>query len=274
MLRIKEIEMGKLMVVLAFFASAVSVAPAMAQGLPTRPGLELGIEGFKYGYEETSLDVELAGNKVGLTAAYTFTANQWFAKADISYAYGKLRYSSPDGVSTGVPDTSTEGRVIGGRDFFPGTNLAVSPYIGIGYRQLFNDSRGETTNGAVGYRRYSNYLYVPIGATARVRAYNGWMIALNGEYDYFIRGKQVSKLTDTGFPGIPDIRNSQGEGYGIRGSLMFEKGKWSFGPWIHGWMIEKSDVVVIPLGDDFRVGFQEPENKTWEMGVQVTYRFF
>lgn len=283
--QIKEITMSKIraiphntwaqqtmMGILLVIGAVTFLVPAMAQSLSTRRGFELGVQVSQYGYEETSLDVENAGNKVGLTAAYTFTANRWFGKADVKYAYGKLRYSSPSGVSTGVPDSNFEARLVGGRDFFPGTNLSVSPYIGIGHRQLFNDARGESTNGAVGYRRYSQYLYVPIGITASVRAGNGWTIVPNVEYDYFVRGKQVSRLTDTGFPGIPDIKNNQGEGYGIRGSLMFEKGNWSFGPWMHGWMIKKSNTVGVPVGD-FMVGFQEPENKQWEMGMQAIYRF-
>lgn len=260
-------------VLAAILLAVVLATPAMAQKLSTPRGFEMGVQASQYSYEETGLDVENVGNKVGLTAAYTITGRDWFAKVDAKYAYGKLRYSSPSGVSTGVPDSNAEARLVGGRDFFPGTNLSVSPYIGIGHRQLFNDSRGENTNGAVGYRRYSQYLYIPVGITARVRAGNGWTIAPNVEYNYFVRGKQVSKLTDTGFPGIPDVKNSQGEGYGIRGSLMFEKGNLSVGPWIQGWMIKKSNTVVVPIDDFFSVGFREPENKTWEYGVQAIYRF-
>jgi hypothetical protein len=42
------------------------------------------------------------------------------------------------------------------------------PYAGLGFRYLYNDLRGTSSTGAIGYRRESHYFYVPLGVTLRV----------------------------------------------------------------------------------------------------------
>ena len=92
------------------------------------------------------------------------------------------------------------------------------------------------------------------------------MLAPTIEYDYFIRGRQKTQLTDTG-QGFSDANNTQS--YGYRFSMMAEKGSWAFGPWMQYWNIEDSDIVPIGLG----VRGLEPKNETWEYGLQVKYKF-
>jgi hypothetical protein len=155
-----------------------------------------------------------------------------------------------------------------GKDFFPGSGLSLSPFVGFGYRYLYNDLRGTTSTGFAGYQRFSHYWYAPIGVTSRIKVDGGWVIAPTIEYDYFIEGRQESQFTDVGV-GFVDATNKQDKGYGYRVSLTAEKGSWAFGPWMHYWKIEDSDIV--PIG--FGFGGFEPQNETREFGLEVKYRF-
>jgi len=157
--------------------------------------------------------------------------------------------------------------VVAGRDFV-GKSVSLSPFLGLGYRYLYNDSRGYTSTGAIGYRRESNYLYAPIGLTMRIHLGSRWVLAPTGEADVFIRGTQVSKLSDTDL-GYIDVTNEQKKGRGHRASLVLEKDHWAFGAWMHYWDIKDSDVQPIGLG----MAGLEPANWTRESGIEFRYRF-
>jgi len=139
-----------------------------------------------------------------------------------------------------------------------------SPFIGIGYRYLFNDLRGYSSSGAIGYRRESNYLYVPIGLTHRFELQDEALLATTLEYDLFLRGKQVSKLSDTGLFGYADVTNDQYGGGGFRAEVMYTLVDWSFGPFISIWDIKDSNLVQ-------GVGL-EPQNRTTEFGLRMRCR--
>jgi hypothetical protein len=212
--------------------------------------------------------VKIWGPRVGLTAAYTQKlTDTWFFKVDGRAGYGSLKYEG-SGTMDSVPDWVFEVRGYFGKDFFPSPSVSLSPYAGLGYRYLFNDLRGYSSTGAVGYRRYSNYFYVPLGLTSRIRISGGWSLSPTVEYDYFVAGMQESLLTDTN-TGLLDAENEQSDGYGYRLSVMVEKRSWAFGPWMHFWDIDDSDIV--PVG--FGLGAQEPQNETREYGIEVKYRF-
>jgi hypothetical protein len=263
---------------LALALLAAIAAPAVAQDaaphdpLLTPPGWEVGGQVSNYKYEEPDF-MKLEGERVGVVGAYNFTTpNLVYGRIDGRVSYGKLDYSAANGAtSSDIPDWTAEIRAVVGRDYPMGERFALSPYIGLGYRYLYNDLRGYSTVGSttyVGYRRYSEYWYVPIGLTMRMRAGAQWVFAPTVEYDAFIGGKQTSKLSDTGL-GYTDATNRQDEGRGYRVYLMMEGRNWSFGPWLHYWNIKDSDVVPIGLGS---AGL-EPANTTTEYGLELRYRF-
>jgi hypothetical protein len=146
--------------------------------------------------------------------------------------------------------------------------LLWGPYAGLGVRYLYNDVRGVTSTGAVGYRRRSHYFYVPVGVALRFPLGGGIVMAPQLEFDAFARGSQRSYLGDTGI-GFTDVTNVQKRGRGYRAQLMFEGRRWSFGPWTHYWKIKDSDIQ--PIG--FGFGALEPANWTRESGVELRYRF-
>jgi hypothetical protein len=253
----------------AIGAAAFAQSAAPMDPLLTRPGWEIGAQVSKYKYEEPDF-MKLEGERIGLVGAYNVTtSNLVYGRIDGRVSYGKLDYESVGtGTSSDVPDWIAELRGVVGRDYRVGERIALSPYIGLGYRYLYNDLRGYSSTGAVGYRRYSEYWYVPIGLTMRMRTGAQWVFAPTVEYDAFIGGKQTSKLSDTGL-GFSDAYNDQDRGRGYRVYLMFESRRWAFGPWLHYWNIKDSDVV--PIGGGF--GALEPANKTTEYGLELRYRF-
>jgi hypothetical protein len=294
---------GALLATLALSAAAQTEAPQMEtpqidMGAPppppslllTRSGWEAGLQASRYEYEEPNLpenslngggvtSVKLTGNRGGAVGAYTFTnAQRWFTRIDLRVSYGSLKYEGT-GTQYGEKDWITEGRVAAGRDFLLGSSVSLSPYLGLGFRYLYNDGRGTATfNGKTyhGYERYSSYVYAPIGITMRLRGGERWVFAPTLEYDAFIQGRQVSKLSDAGvvqvgsFVGtLPDAVNNQSNGYGYRAYLMFESDRWAFGPWLHYWSIKDSEVAEVTPN----LGFREPANWTREYGVELRYHF-
>jgi hypothetical protein len=253
----------------AVSGTAPSQESAPSNPLLTRRGWEVGGQVAKYHYEEPNFAL-LKGNRGGIVGAYNFTnANRVYNRIDLRASYGKLKYESQGtGTASDVPDWIVEARAVIGKDFLASDSVALSPYIGLGYRYLYSDGRGYTSTGAAGYRRYSNYVYVPLGLTARFRTGERWVIAPTVEYDAFLGGRQYSQLSDTGI-GYSDASNTQNHGYGYRAYLMFENGRWAFGPWLQYWNIKDSDIVPIGLGK----AALEPANWTREYGVELRYHF-
>jgi hypothetical protein len=259
-------------------ALLLAVCPAaIAQDfnpLSTRPGWELGVQGARYEYKEPDI-AKLTGNRLGLVATRTWTDESGlFGKIDFRESYGRLKYeSNGTGTIDKVPDMILELRALAGLDWV-GNSVSLSPYLGLGYRYLIDNLTGYSSTGASGYRRYSNYLYAPVGVTARLHMGGGWVLAPTAEGDVFLYGTQVSKLSDTGIPGVMDVTNRQSKGYGWRASLMIEKDHWSFGAWTHYWHIKDSDLQCFtpPVGGVCQAGL-EPENFTRETGLELRYRF-
>ena len=255
-----------LLVAISTAASAQVTTPS--NPLLTRPGWEVGGQIARYHYEEPDF-AKLTGPRVGALGAYTFTSpSRVYNRIDLRASYGLLKYEG-SGTLDDVPDWIVEARAVVGKDFLArGARVALSPYIGLGYRYLYNDLRGYSSTGAIGYRRYSHYVYAPIGLTLRMRTGSEWVFAPTVEYDAFLGGRQYSQLTDTGI-GFSDASNRQHDGRGYRAYLMLENGRWAFGPWMHYWKIRDSDIVPIGLG----FVAMEPANWTREYGVELRYRF-
>ena len=266
--------------ILAVAAVLSAVCPAaFAQDgrdpLLTRPGLEVGAQAAHYHYEEPGV-AKLIGLRAGGVGAFTFTQGDAFFKADGRVSLGNLKYQG-SGTQNSVPDYIFEVRLVAGTDLKSGEGVVLSPYAGLGYRYLYNDLRGYTRGPVTplnpsgiyaGYRRYSNYLYAPLGLTLRTGINDGWVLAPTIEYDYFIRGSQTTMLADAGL-GDPNFTSEQKRGSGYRFALMAEKDHLAIGPWIHYWNIKESEHVALGPG---RFGW-EPENWTREFGVEVRYRF-
>ena len=161
-------------------------------------------------------------------------------------------------------------RLLVGKDV-PFDDYLLSFYSGAGVRSLFNDARGITSTGALGYRRDSSYVYLPLGLTHRM----GWgggdaRISTSLEYDHFMEGQQVSHVTDAG--ANSDLTNHQRNGFGLRLMVAYETEDWSLGGFYNYWNIQQSESATFVQLPYIVTGY-EPLNITREAGIQLKYRF-
>jgi len=264
-----------------FIISFSSLFSAHAEGasVKTSSGSEFGLSVSSYAYEEPSLGMSNKGDKFGVNHFGTMVLDgDWFVKDDLRFAYGGVDYVG-SGYQASVPDWYVDARGLVGRDIQFG-NAVYSPFVGVGYRYLFNDLRGYSSSGAIGYRRESNYFYVPIGLTHRFTLQDSAVLATTLEFDHLLMGRQLSKLSDlvghSGYTRAYDVSNSQSSGFGFRADVMYEMGDLAFGPFLNIWRINKSDSVLQPLtrnGVTTWYFFSEPENRTSEFGLRMRLKF-
>lgn len=251
-----------------------STAAGMAFDVKKHNG-ELGL-GFSYiTYKEPDLNMEEKGPMFGIAGSYTYH-NQLMVKLEGIGSFGSLDYSSPSGELEDISNYMLEGRILLGYDFSPAKAFMLSPYVGFGYRYLNDDSSGKiTSRGARGYQRESNYYYSPIGLMAWAELGQGWVMKITAEYDYFWKGKQKSHLEDAA-AGAPTVTNRQNDGYGLRGSVRFEKsyGRAGFAlePFIRYWRIADSEIEYFDFGGS-RIAVYEPENTSTEFGILFSFVF-
>ena len=191
----------------------------------------------------------------------------WISLYTLEYSFGNVDYTSA-GTGTMKKEyykgrleyyISTTSR-LGAKDF--------KPYIGLGYRDLLDDSgfKRSSTNH-IGYDRLSQYYYVPIGAIW----YISEKISLKSQYNYFLEGKQTSFLNEV-LPNTYSVNpvNTQRLGWGIDVTLRSKlNNRWSTYGFLRTWSIEDSDLTSCsPL-----IYCMEPKNKTHEIGVGISYNF-
>lgn len=254
-----------------------SMVRAESTTLATQTGRDIGVSLSSYQYREPDI-MSLAGAKIGLDLRATkVLQHQLFVRGDLRYAFGSVDYSGT-GNSDGHQDWYLEARGLAGVDWAI-IGAVFSPYLGLGYRYLVNDLRGFTSTGAVGYRRASNYLYLPVGVSHRIKLGDHARLATELEYDHILSGRQVSRLSDAGL-GLGDVTNNQNSGSGLKLSVMYEKNNWSIGPYWHQWNIAESDWVPwyqngTPVLDMYgnQVGGVEPKNNTVEFGLKARQQF-
>jgi hypothetical protein len=218
--------------------------------------------------------MSLQGLKTGIELRTTraYPARHTFLRGEIRYAGGTVDYSSNGtGSSSGEPDWYFEGRTLVGRDWLL-RESTISSYIGLGYRFLFNDGRGITSTGHAGYRRESNYLYLPLGIIYRTPLKNRAELIGSIEYDHLLSGTQLSMLSDVD-AGYTNLSNKQNEGSGMKLHLMYTTPGWSAGPYLHYWNIADSDIAPI-YRNGMLVGYGvEPHNKSLELGIELRRPF-
>jgi hypothetical protein len=255
------------LVALAWLAPGAAVAQ-------TLPGWEIGIEGYHYTYREPNFVVQ-SGPSAGFSAIYTYKVGTAFLKAEGFADAGYLNYkSNGTGTLKGIWDATGDFRLLAGADVMRNEWFAMSPFIGAGYRVLYDWWGNRTTStGAVGYDRLSQYLYIPVGVGFSFAA-GDWILRPSAEFDWLVRGRQTSYVTQAGADG--DLTNTQNNGYGLRAALLAETGtsagRIGFGPFVRYWKIKDSDPGLFTAGGVLFEGI-EPANSTLEIGATLRLRF-
>jgi hypothetical protein len=244
-----------------------------AAAAQTLAGWEIGPEAYYYAYREPNLMHQI-GPSVGVNTSYTYKVSNAFLTLNGIGDVGRLNYKS-DGTGNinGIWDLTGDLRLLGGADLMRTESFGVSPFIGIGYRVLYDTGGNKvSTTGAHAYDRLSQYGYIPVGLGLSFASGN-WVWRATAEYDYLVRGKQISYLSQAG---ATDVSNTQKHGYGLRGTLLVETatpwGRIAFGPFVRYWNIGESDPVFFTAAGTSFVG-DEPHNNTLEGGLTLRFRF-
>lgn len=227
-------------------------------------------------YKEPEVSVKERGMMYGLVGSYTYH-NKVMVKVEGRGSVGWVDYSDSGNINN-IRDYMLEIRGLVGYDFPISTSFTMTPFVGIGYRYLNDDTSGKTsTTGALGYERESNYLYSPIGIGLIANLGKNWFIGGTGEYDYFWWGRQRSHLSDVD-PGLNNVSNHQKHGYGLRGAITLqERSKRvavEFGPFIRYWSIKESEMNALTYyGTPTGYYAYEPKNHSTEVGLMLGIKF-
>jgi len=292
-------------------------SPVFAQTtLATATGNEVhaSFGGYKY-TEPGSNSISIHGPKFGggYTGALVLKQTRhWFLRADARGTVGTTTYdgwcypflitpdsTSPNGYALDVGDSSpcsesgdkdwyVEGRALFGKDFI-GQKWGWSPEIGLGVRHLSNG-----VTGLNGYRT-DNYLYLPIGLTARTNVTPHNALSLNFEVDALLHGWQTTRDSQLGGGDVPgssiappftingfsDISFSQHGGWGLRAGAKYQLTKqWSLEPSYIYWRVNDSTVsyetatfTVNGITAQEQLGALEPLNTTNEFVVRLGFHF-
>lgn len=246
-------------------------AAAPQSPLPVH-SLEIGLEAYYKTYYEPDIMNE-KGMMYGVRLAYAYH-DRVMAGAQLLAATGTVSYdSNVAGSLDGITDQQWEVRGLLGYDFEVDPTFFVTPYFGLGYRYLGDDSSGKiTSTNARGYNRQSNYWYSPVGVQIIKLLPGGWTIGASAEYDVFWSGTQKSYMSSVN-PALPDVSNQQNQGYGLRGAVRVDKkftyASLSVEPFIRYWNIGRSDNYYVSSS----TYYYEPKNNTTECGVLVGLKF-
>ena len=167
--------------------------------------------------------------------------------------------------------------------------MGVVAFAGLGYRHLSNGIAGIS-----GYRT-EDYLYLPLGITARTRVASQGTLGFTLEYDHLIHGWQTTRDSQLGSGEVPatptapaftiegfsDISFDQHSGWALRASARYRFTKhWSVEPFYVYWNVDASRVnyetvafTVNGVTAVERFGAYEPDNFTHEFGVKLAFSF-
>lgn len=289
---------------------------AVESSLATPTGHEVSAGLATYTYREPGAhDISIHGARFVYDYLGTAPLNQqrhWFAQAQVRGTLGNVAYdgwcspflitpdsTSPNGYALDVGDASpcsesgdkdwyVEARGLAGKDLI-GQRWAWSPYTGLGVRHLSNG-----TTGTPGYRT-DNYLYLPVGVTARTNVVSDGALSFNVEFDRLIHGWQKTRDSQLGGGDVPatattppftidgfsDITFSQSRGWALRASAKYPVTKrLSLEPYYVRWSVSASPVnyetgtfTVNNVTAREQLGAYEPDNVTNEFGVRLGFHF-
>lgn len=258
-------------------ASGLLAAEAAAQ---SREGFQLGLEGYRYDYEEEfegARIVDDEGRFFGLTAEYGRAVGRWDLRVAGRAAGGLVDYESNEGDRLNdVAQATVQLELRAGRRAPISPTVTVTPFIGLGVRGHGDASGGLTTNtGLRGYDRYISYAYAPIGASVDFRAGPRTSVTVSAQYNLFLGGESEAEFGDIE-PGAPTVvlELEDGSGWALSAEVNRAAGRGtvSFGPFLRTWDVEQSTVEVFEE-DGFGIEIFEPDNRTIEAGLKLAYRF-
>jgi opacity protein-like surface antigen len=289
--------------------------PVVEASLATPTAHEVNASVGTYTYSEPGdHTISIHGPKFGGEYGATLSLNErrlWFVRADARSVMGDTTYdgwcspwqitpnsASPNGYQLDLGDYSpcsesgdsdwyVEARGVIGKDFI-GRTWAWAPFTGLGFRHLSNG-----TTGVDGFRT-QDYLYLPVGTTARTRVAER-ALSVSLEYDLLLHGWQETHNSRLGagfvpatavapaftIDGFSDVSFDQHSGWALRAGVKYQlTTRWSVEPYYVHWNVGDSSVdymtatfTVNGVTARQQLGFYEPFNVTNEFAVKVGFRF-
>ena len=306
----------KTLLIVASIASVPFQAFAQDGSLATQAGQEVHVAVGGYDYVEPGdTNISIHGPKFGGGYTGTFSLmpdRHWFLQADARGLFGSTTYdgwcspflitpdrTSPNGYALDIGDPSpcsesgdkdwyVEARALVGKDFIR-DKWGWSPDIGLGVRHLANG-----VVGVAGYRT-DNYLYLPLGITARTLVGSHKPLSFNFEYDHLLHGWQTTRDSQLGGGDVPatptappftiegfsDISFDQHAGWALRARAQYQMARqWSVEPEYIHWNVSASPVnfetatfTVNGITAREELGAYEPLNSTNEFVVKLGFHF-
>ncbi len=266
----------------------------------------IGLPMFRHSYEEPGLMEEKGWTGAGLRLVVRYNDTKSLVALEFEGALANITYDGAvqkiegDAVEiipvtvTDIEDSFDEVRLVAGKPLKMSPTSFVIPYAGVGARFWSDD----LSTWDYGYTRESRYIYSPVGVEVWLQKNIRSPYRLTLEYDFFLRGRQRSYLSDLNTEYNPlfgrttgqrfeDATNLQTKGYGLRASLEAEMPlqKRGFGvlqAYVRYWNIDASDITSIhyrieqfqgwgepSLVEEGYLPGSEPANKTIQVGVAV-----
>ncbi len=100
--------------------------------------------------------MEEKGMMWSVSGDYTVRPHKLMFKIDGRFSIGNVEYSSPQGKDR-IRDYIFEPRFSFGRDLIRSEKSVVTPFVGVGYRYLFDGLKSANTDAPLTYDRKSNY---------------------------------------------------------------------------------------------------------------------
>jgi hypothetical protein len=196
-------------------------AASTTNGLTTQAESRISIGLSNYDYHEPSLDVRISGLRGGIGYYGTKPlAENFFGLLAVDYRFGSLEWTASDssggsgGQAKGIPDYYVEGKIAVGRDF-TFDSFVLSPYIGLGYRRLFN----EFSSASSGYDRIQEYFYLPVGLIHRFGLGSHGLLETTVEGNFLLAGYHKAEFSDFN-SNWEDANFEQESGYGIKAHMI------------------------------------------------------
>lgn len=221
----------------------------------------------------------IAGQHYSLGISYiNYHPNHFLFSLSQRFAMGPVDYQSFQGAGTvsNARDTLFHTRLFAGYTVFRNQIIDLIPFIGFGYRNLYNNLQLGSVDVALGDHlplREISYYYSPIGTIFTIQTGSHAAIESQIEYDLFWHGQVITHAFQVDGIPMPQVTNTQTQGYGLRASIEFliphHHHLFKIGPYVHYWNIRNSNTVTVSDGTQI----VEPDNSTLEVGAEATLLF-
>jgi hypothetical protein len=229
--------------------------------LVTKSGLRLGVSTGYTHYRESLM--QLAGPNLGVQLEW---AQPWGLERWVLQAQGLLsapHYSSPvSGAIDRRTTLDTAWRALYSLSA-PGTASAGRWDAGLEWQTYYNDLRGTTSVGHVGYERERYGLWALAGyqstaAPAQSQGAQHWRL----EAAVLLQGLAVSHLSQVS-ASYGDAVNRQSRGISLRAERSYRYAPGEFRPYLSVSWVDDSDVQR-----QINASVTEPANTTWQLGLK------